>query len=116
MDASMNLSIRKAKENGVVKVTGTTLKRGICMAVSIILSTRQCTGNNDVEVIGACEKEYNQLALYAFAGDVIKMARNCGASLIPWTKELKQQQFAYVSRLENEQKKREFLNTLFTSA
>lgn len=115
MDVSMNLSIRKAKGNGEVEVTGTTLKRGIFMAVSIILSTRQCTGNNDVEVTGACEKEYNQLALYAFAGDIIKMARGCGASLIPWTKELKQQQFSYVFRFENEEKKKEFLNKLFTS-
>lgn len=80
--------------------------------VSIILSTRQCTGNNVVEVVGECEKEYNQLALYAFAGDVIKIAIACGAVLIPWTREQQLQKFCYAFRFETEEEKKEFLKKL----
>ena len=43
--------------------------------VSIVISIRQCTGNNDVEVIGECEKEYHELTLYSFSIDVIQKAK-----------------------------------------
>lgn len=81
--------------------------------VSIILSTRQCTGNNVVEIIGECEKEYNQLALFAFAGDIIKIAKVCGGTIIPWSKEQQLQKFCYAFRFENEEGKKEFLRKLF---
>lgn len=80
--------------------------------VSIILSTRHCTGNNVVEVIGECEKEYNHLALYAFAGDIIKTAIACGAVLIPWTGEQQMQKFCFSFRFENEEGKKDFLRKL----
>ena len=80
--------------------------------ISIVITIRQCTESRDVEVCGACEKEYNPLALYAFAGDVIQKAKACGGVLIPWVKEQLYQHFCYVFRFETEEGKREFLKNL----
>lgn len=77
--------------------------------VSIILLIRQCTGNNIVEVTGECEKEYNELALYAFATRVINSAKTCGGKMTLWTGEPQYQKFCYAFRFETEQEKEEFL-------
>ena len=81
--------------------------------VSIILLTRQCTGNNIVEVTGECEKEYDELALYAFAACVIEKAKACGGEITLWTKEPQLQKFCYAFRFETEDGKKKFLGTLF---
>ncbi|MGN1301622.1 MAG: hypothetical protein ACI4U9_03765 [Clostridia bacterium] len=83
--------------------------------VSIILSTRQCIGSNDVEVVGECEKEYNALSLYSFSIDIIQKAKACGGKMIPWTKEPQLQKFCYAFRFETEEGKKEFLHKLFSS-
>lgn len=80
--------------------------------VSIIVSTRQCTGNNDVEVVGGCEKEYNALSLYSFSIDVIQAAKACGGKMIPWTTEPQQNKFCYAFRFETEEGKKEFFHKL----
>lgn len=80
--------------------------------VSIILSTRQCTSNNVVEVVGECEKEYDQLALYAFASGIIAMAIDCKGTLIPWAREQQLEKFCYAFRFESEEGKMEFLRKL----
>lgn len=82
------------------------------MDISIVVSIRQWTGNNEVEVVGECEKGYNQLALYAFAGDVIKNAIACGAEIIPWTGERQLQKFCYAFRFETEEGKKQFLRNV----
>lgn len=84
--------------------------------VSIILTTRQCTGNNDVEITGECEKNYNVLALYAVSGDIITMAKKCKGTLIPWTKEKGIMQFCLAIRFESEEDKKEFLRRLSNMA
>lgn len=80
--------------------------------VSIILSTRQCTSNNVVEVVGECEKGYDQLALYAFASSIIDIAIECKGAIIPWTKEQQLQKFCYAFRFESEEGKKQFLRKL----
>ena len=81
--------------------------------VSIILSTRHIIGSNDLEIIGECEKEYNQLALYALSGDIINMAKKCEGRLIPWVREKGLKQFCLAFRFETEEKKKEFLSKLW---
>lgn len=80
--------------------------------VSIILLTRQCTGNNIVEVVGECEEEYNPYALYAFASGVIKKANACGGEMILWTGEPQLQKFCYAFRFETEDGKKDFLKRI----
>lgn len=80
--------------------------------VSIILLTRQCTRNNIVEVVGECEKEYNELALYAFAACLIKKAKVCGGEMILWSGEPQLQKFCYAFRFETEEGKKEFLKRI----
>lgn len=80
--------------------------------VSIILTTRQTTGSNDVEIIGECEKTYKPLALYAFSSDVIRLAKESEGWLLPWVKERGMQQFCMAFRFKTEEKKKEFLNKL----
>ena len=80
--------------------------------VSIILTTRQGTRSNVVEVVGECEKDYNELALYGFAVEVIEKAKACGGEMILWTKEPQFQKFCYAFRFESEKNKKEFLGTL----
>ena len=80
--------------------------------VSIIMSTRQCTGNNIVEVIGECEKEYNELALYAFAACVIDSAKACGGYMTLWPGEPQLEKFCYAFRFEKEEGKKAFLRAL----
>lgn len=80
--------------------------------VSIILLTRQCTGNNIVEVVGECEKEYNELALYAFAACLIKKANACGGEMILWTGEPQLQKFCYAFQFKTEDGKKEFLKRI----
>ena len=80
--------------------------------ISIILTVRQSTGSNEVEVTGECEKEYNELALYAFSGDIIMLAKESDGQLIPWTKEVKYRQFCLAFRFESKEKKKEFLSYL----
>ena len=83
--------------------------------VSIVILIRQCTGNNDVEVIGECEKEYHELTLYSFSIDVIQKAKACGGKMIPWPKEPQLQKFCYAFRFDREEEKKEFLHKLFSS-
>ena len=83
--------------------------------VSIILTTRQCTGNNDVEVIIECEKKYNALALCRCASVIIGLAKAFGGKMIPWTKEPHLQKFCHVFRFETEDMKRGFLKKLSES-
>ena len=83
--------------------------------VSIVLVTRQCTGNNDVEVIGTCEKEYHELTLYDFSIGVIQKAKACGGQMIPWNKEPQFQKFCYAFRFKTEEEKKEFLHRLCSS-
>lgn len=80
--------------------------------VSIILTTRQCTGNKVVEVIGECEKEYKPYPLYAIAGGIVKLAKACGGEMITWSKEPQLQKFCYAFRFETEEGKKEFLKKL----
>lgn len=80
--------------------------------VSIILTTRHSTGNNEVEVTGQCEKEYNELALYAFSADIIKLAHESEGQLIPWRKEKGHHQFCLAFRFESMEQKKEFLSKL----
>lgn len=81
--------------------------------VSIILSTRQCTGNNVVEIVGECEKEYNELTLYSLASEVIKIAIECEGSVIPWTGEPQYQKFCYAFKFGSEEAKKLFLRKLY---
>lgn len=83
--------------------------------VSIILSTRQCTGKNEIEIVGECEEQYNALALYSFSIGVIQKAKSCEGEMIPWNREPEFQKFCYAFRFKTEEKKREFLHKLFSS-
>lgn len=80
--------------------------------VSILLSVQHNTGNLEVNVTGSCEESYDQLALYAFSARIIKMAKDCGGTLIPWTKERKKEQFCLAFRFENEDEKKMFFSKL----
>lgn len=80
--------------------------------VSILLSIEQSTKNLDVEVTGRCEGDYNQLALFAFSGDIIKMAKECGGILIPWTKMRGLEQFCLAFRFEKDEDKKKFFSKL----
>ena len=82
--------------------------------VSIVLSIRQCTGNKEVEVVGECEKKYNELALYAASARIINMAKSCGGELIPWVRESAYQKFCLAFRFGTEENKKEFLRELST--
>ena len=82
------------------------------MDVSIILVTRHCTGNNEVEVVGECEKEYNALALFSFSTEIIQKAKDCNGVMIPWAREPQLQKFCYAFRFKTEEDKREFLRNL----
>lgn len=77
--------------------------------VSIVLLTRQCTGNNIVEVTGECEKEYDMLSLYCLASEIIQKAKECGGKMIPYTGEPLVQKFCYAFQFETEEAKRNFL-------
>lgn len=80
--------------------------------ISIILTTRQYTGNNDVEIVLECEFEYNALVLCCCSSKIIGLAKSLGGKMIPWTKEPEMEKFCHVFRFETEESKQEFLNKI----
>ena len=80
--------------------------------VSIILATRQYTGNNDVEIVLECEFEYNALVLCCCSSKIIGLAKSLGGKMIPWTKEPEKEKFCHVFRFESEDLKQEFLDKI----
>ena len=81
--------------------------------VSIVLSIRQCTGNNEVELVGECEKGYNQYALYAFAGSVIKRQKHVEERLFHGLKSHSCKSSAMPSDLNRKRKRMNFGECFF---